>query len=136
MKLDPINSYFRQFYPEDADTNWQTEYCVGSCGRRYFGGSGKNIFPAIECADGFTLSVQGHFGAYSYPKDDFADGDGYSHVEVMCPNEPLFGDNGYEVGDEFVYGFVPVHLVLSVIDKHGGSKAIGHSAAPLDKGGE
>ncbi|NTG07181.1 hypothetical protein [Rhizobium rhizogenes] len=124
MCPDPINVYFRKFYPEDADANWEMEYCVGSYARRYRGASGKTIFPAIECADGFKLSVQGHFGAYSFPRDDFADLDGYSLVEVMSPHEPDFMVRGSQVGEEFIYGYVPVERVLAVIEKHGGCAAL------------
>lgn len=116
---DVVNGYFKMFYPP----NWrEMEYEPRSIGRQYCreraDRSVSAIFPAMICADGFKMSVQGHFGAYSYPRDDFAET--YAQVEVMCADEPLLGDRREPVGDEFIYPYVPVDRVAAVIEKHGG----------------
>jgi hypothetical protein len=130
---DHVNEHFRRFYPEDAQTAWETEYCVGSYERRYkgAGGTSATIFPRITCADGFSLSVQGHFGAYSSPRSDFADQ--YSMVEIMGPAVPEFAAVAHEekCGDECLYGFVPVAIVNAVIDQHGGVAALARAGGDL-----
>jgi hypothetical protein len=118
MMKDAINAYFRQFYPEDFQDKWEASWCGNFCARRYTGAS-STIFPRIICADGFTISVQGHFGAYSHPRDDFSEY-GYSHVEVLCPPDSDLGEKGERCGDEQLYGYVPVDRALAVIAKHGG----------------
>lgn len=118
---DLVNAHFRKFYPADWDSNWETEYCAGSYNRRYQGDRNlvSTIFPAMICADGFTMSVQGHFGAYSEPRDDFAKH--YNSVEIMCPAEPLLEvHGGHACGDEMIYGYVPIETVAKIIEKHGG----------------
>lgn len=118
---DIINDYFKQFYPKDYATAWETKYGVGGCWREYSGDrSGRpTIFPAIVCVDGFSMSVQGHFGAYSMPRDDFAEH--YSEVEIMCKADPILDEcGGHDVGDERVYGYVPIETVTRVIATHGG----------------
>ena len=113
-----VNEFFRQFYPADWNSAWEMR-SLGSCyGREYTGtDSSKRIFPPMKCADGFEMSVQGHFGAYSYPRDDFAER--YDEVEIMCPIEPAFG-KGESCGDKMIYGYVPVSIVEEVIAAHGG----------------
>lgn len=116
---DYVIEHFRRFYPEDATTNWETEHCVGGYERRYKG-SASTIFPKILCADGFTFSAQGHFGAYSTPRGDFERE--YSRVEILGPQVAEFAAVAHEeqVGDERLYGYVPVSLVNAVIEQHGG----------------
>jgi hypothetical protein len=66
------------------------------------------------------MSVQGHYGAYSSPRDDFAE-DGYRSVEVMCKADPMLDEHGgHECGDKMIYGYVPNDLVERVIASHGG----------------
>jgi hypothetical protein len=118
---DYVHEHFCAHTPADADENWETEHCVGGYERRYKG-TASNIFPRIVCADGFALSVQGHFGAYSSPRSDFARE--YSRVEVLCPETPEFAEcSNEEVNGERLYGYVPVHLVNIVIAFHGGPRA-------------
>ena len=86
----------------------------------------SNVFPAMEFADGVTLSVQGHYGAYSQPRDDFAEN--YSKVECGFPSarieELMPYIDGGEKSDplQSVYGYVPVEVVEKIITKHGGLK--------------
>lgn len=118
-----VNEFFRSQYPADWNSAWEMKPCgAGGYGREYNGNreDASTIFPQMVCADGFEMSVQGHFGAYSYPRDDFADS--YSQVEIMCVREDAFEDlgRGYDVSDERVYPYVPVEVVERVIAAHGG----------------
>ena len=85
-------------------------------------GSGiLRIRPAIECADGFTMSVQASDTHYCEPR--FIDGP-YSKVEVGFPSaeEDLlmpFAESP-EAPTKTIYGWVPVEVVEQVIEKHGG----------------
>jgi len=123
---DIVNTFFRMHYPDDWNTAWQTQHCAGSYGREYTGNREANsrIFPEMVCADGFKMSVQGHFGAYSYPRDDFADE--YRQVEIMCKREEVFEElgRGYDVGDKRIYPYVPIEKVEEVIRSHGGLVAV------------
>jgi len=82
----------------------------------------KSINTKITCKDGTTLSVQASGGHYCSPRVDEA---AYTHVEVgypsalptpemlqfaECPDNPL----------ATVYGYVPIEIVNSYIDSHGG----------------
>jgi hypothetical protein len=90
----------------------------------------STIFPRIVCVDGVSLSVQGHLGSYSRPRDDFAEI--YLQVEVgffedakgeaLTPPESW---REYADGDfpSSVYGYVPLRLVEDFIAEHGGIKA-------------
>lgn len=125
---DIVNAYFKRFYPADAATSWETRALGSFCGREYIGdrvAAHSAIFPPIVCADGLTLSVQGHFGAYSYPRDDFADK--YEQVEIMGKKKADELLAPYErdcnsVGDEMIYPYVPTAVIVAVIEKHGGIK--------------
>lgn len=122
---DVVNEYFKRFYPAD----WQSaEYTFTTMlgGMREYCGKAEKIFPAMVFADGVRLSVQGHFGSYSCPRDDFADR--YSMVECGFPSvriEELMSyiDGGPESDPlQSVYGYVPVAVVEAIIVAHGGLK--------------
>ena len=76
------------------------------------------------------MSVQGHRGAYSTPRDDFAKN--YAKVEIGFPSEreellmPYVEDAADPTGT--VYSYVPIDVVLAVVEKHGG----GFDEAPLE----
>lgn len=78
----------------------------------------------VVCADGFSMSVQAHVGAYCEPRDDVGP---YTHAEVGFPSEPEPLLNDYAESPDrpttTVYGWVPRNTVLSVIAKHGGMVA-------------
>jgi hypothetical protein len=121
---DLVNDYFQRFYPpadklKEAPRD-HTTMLGGMTGIRVEGFS--TIFPAMKCADGFSVSVQGHRGAYSSPRDDFADH--YSSVELGFPSahEPLLDKYQDGRGDptQTVYGYVPISVVAAIIEKHGG----------------
>lgn len=123
--MDIVNSYFKRFYPDDlsSDAFRYTDMLGGMF--EYKDRTKRPIFPQMICADGFSMSVQGHFGAYSTPRDDFADH--YTSVEVGFPSEaedllmPYADDP--EQPTKTVYGWVPIDVVVQVIEKHGGLKA-------------
>jgi hypothetical protein len=78
----------------------------------------------IECKDGFSMSVQGHRGAYSNPRRELQEGEEYDAVEVGFPSAmPELIMEYCESPDkptETVYGYVPVNLVEQLVDLHGG----------------
>ena len=124
--MDIVNEFFHKHYPADYDTSWEMDYCVGGPERRYTGeaGFGAKIFPHMVCADGFEMSVQGHWGAYSRPRGDFERH--YASVEVGYPSEreellmPYIDGDSDTDPTQTVCGYVPVDVVAVVIKKHGG----------------
>lgn len=77
--------------------------------------------PAISCVDGFTMSVQASANHYCSPKDN--NGPWYE-VEVGFPSKRQkklmrYAENGSKPTDT-IYGGVPIHLVVEIINKHGG----------------
>ena len=131
---DLVNDFFQQHYPKDLDPeHFRPEYLGGgSYGRAYKGPhSDARIFPQMVCADGTCLSVQGHFGAYSHPRDDFAEN--YLMVEILGPRRIKEFGQGHACGeDEEIYGYVPVATVCEFIVAHGGLAA----PAPINETAE
>lgn len=82
----------------------------------------NHIRPRIECADGFSISVQASVHHYCTPRINGADN--YEAVELGFPSmeDSLIMDYAEEPVEptETVYGYVPVELVNELIDKHGG----------------
>ena len=80
------------------------------------------IRPSMECADGFTISVQASEIHYCSPRINGADQ--YENVELGFPNmeEPLIADYAVDPDDltQTVYGYVPIEVVNKLIEKHGG----------------
>lgn len=119
---DLVNDYFKRFYPPNLD---RSRFRYASVGLEYEIRDGSTIFPAMVMVDGLKLSVQGHYGAYSYPRDDFSES--YGSVEIMGPPKADELLAPYErecnaVGDEMIYPYVPVEVVCAIIGKHGGLK--------------
>jgi len=78
----------------------------------------------VECADGFSMSVQAGTANYSTPRSALGP---YTAVEVGFPSradyllEPYFdGDSNTEDMTKGVYAWVPVQVVTNVLAKHGG----------------
>ena len=117
---DLVNEFFHKHYPAD----WKTaEYeFTPMLGGMWRCPHGPAMFPRMVCADGFSMSVQAHYAAYSRPRDDFAEN--YTAVEVGFPSErdellmPFVEDASTPTNT--VYGYVPVSVVCDVITKHGG----------------
>ena len=77
----------------------------------------------IECADGFTMSVQASEFHYCTPRDN--DGP-YAEFEVGFPSQPEDQLMPYaedpERPTDTVYGYVPLEVIEALIEKHGGVK--------------
>ena len=90
----------------------------------------------VVCADGFTVSVQAHAGAYCIPKMTGAPV--YREVEVGFPSikEPMLMEWCEEAHrpTDTVYAYVPVQVVTNVIAKHGGmgSGEVPRGVIPLE----
>ena len=91
------------------------------------GGDGRwaKGLPRIECADGFSLSVQVGKYLYSTPREDAGP---WTAVEVGFPSatpepwsewEPYVEDANDPTGT--VYAYVPLSLVEALIESHGGA---------------
>lgn len=84
-------------------------------------GECRNIAPRIVCADGFSMSVQASAFHYCDPRDNVGP---YDTVEIGSPSEaveafmPYCEDPTTPTGT--VYAQVPIEVVLTVINKHGG----------------
>tara|TARA_R110000824_G_scaffold11883_1_gene52234 strand:+ start:3936 stop:4253 length:318 start_codon:yes stop_codon:yes gene_type:complete len=76
----------------------------------------------IECADGFSMSVQASKHNYCTPRID--DATVYTEVEIGFPNayESLLAAYADDKEDYVgtVYGWVPLNVVTLVCAKHGG----------------
>jgi len=72
------------------------------------------VRPAVICADGFLISVQGSIYHYCEPKETI---DTYESLELSCESDSLLTDYQDECG---ISGWVPVEIVEKLITKHGG----------------
>ena len=122
-----INEHLKKHYPADWREGEKYKYDGMLGGMLSYQGKATNIFPRIKCADGVSLSVQGHYGAYSRPRDDFAETYllvevGYIEDDKEEPMAPPESWREHADGDfpSSIYGYVPVRLVEEFIDAHGG----------------
>jgi hypothetical protein len=73
-------------------------------------------------ADGFSISIQAHDGAYCEPRSDSAVA--YKSVELGFPNRPCIFIKDYAEDPsrltETVYAYVPAAVVRKMIIAHGG----------------
>lgn len=87
----------------------------------------KALNSAIECKDGFTMSVQGSEYNYSTPREDNP-ADGYTHVECGYPSStpvtPALLDyaecGGNAKYTDAIYPYTPVEVVEAELEAHGG----------------
>ncbi len=81
----------------------------------------RRPIPRIHCADGFSMSVQAGESLYCSPRSDTGP---WEEVEVGFPSqvEPLLFEYAEDRGQwtDTVYPYVPIALVASVIELHGG----------------
>lgn len=88
----------------------------------FYSAAGTTRCRLVVCADGFTMSVQAHDGAYCSPRIDGASK--YTEVEIGFPNrvEELILEWAEQPQQPTttVYAYVPVQVVTTVIAKHGG----------------
>ena len=78
--------------------------------------------PRVQCADGYSVSVQVGTFLYCRPRVDGAEH--YEAVELGYPSaeDPLineYAENPWNYTDT-VYGYVPVEIVDELLQKHGG----------------
>lgn len=86
-----------------------------------FGGRRRLPAPSITCKDGFSFSVQASLFHYSTPRND--DAHAYTHFEVGYPSqyEESLAPYAEEPGTtETVFGWVPLRVIVYLINKHGG----------------
>ena len=81
----------------------------------------KKMNKVIECADGFTMSVQASETNYSMPRTDTGP---YVEAEVGFPSEResllmRYAEDSKQPTNT-VYGYVPRQVIINVIAKHGG----------------
>ena len=87
---------------------------------KYRDGDMLRIRQGIVCPDGFHVSVQASEGHYCRPRINHGP---YSHVELGYPSEKV--DEWMEYAEtpesptSTVYGWVPVEVVETVLEKHG-----------------
>jgi hypothetical protein len=88
----------------------------------FFNTAGTDRNRQVVCADGFTMSVQAHQGAYCTPR--LSGAPKYTHVEVGFPSERedlliQFAEEP-DKPTQTVYGWVPVQTVTNVLPFPGG----------------
>lgn len=87
--------------------------------RRY--DHGLKLADRIECADGLKMSVQASETHYCAPRDNYGS---WYQVEVGFPTKKVEDFMEWaetpEAPTETVYGWVPLSVVVKVIDDHGG----------------
>ena len=79
------------------------------------------IRPWIVCADGFTMSVQASKFHYCTPRENV---DTFSKVEIGYPSMPeerlrQYAEDESDLTDT-VFGWVPIEIVESIVEQHGG----------------
>lgn len=76
---------------------------------------------AIQCVDGFSVSVQAKSGSYCSPRDDYGP---WVSFELGFPSAPdeLIAAYAEDPSDPTgtVYGYVPADVVEALIQRHGG----------------
>lgn len=82
----------------------------------------RSLYKRAVFADGFSVSIQAHDGAYCEPRrDGFR---AYRSVELGYPNRPCpfimdYAEEPTRPTDT-VYGYVPASVVRKMIEAHGG----------------
>ena len=93
-------------------------------GRAYPGISMRAPAKPLTCKDGFVVSVQASSAHYSSPRDD---GGPYHCFELGYPSaaDDLISEyaENAEKPTDTVYGYVPLAVVLALLEKHGGVPA-------------
>jgi len=78
---------------------------------------------AIRCKDGFLMSVQVSYAHYCSPRENGAYP--YSELEIGFPSEleellMEYAECSEQPPTKKVYAYVPLDVVMKVIEKHGG----------------
>ena len=89
--------------------------------KRDLGGNILDISPRITCNDGFSVSVQAGRANYCSPRDNAGD---WNKFELGYPSEAddLIQEYAEEPNNptQTVYGWVPMNVVVALLEKHGG----------------
>lgn len=79
------------------------------------------LIPSVKCADGFWISIQGHEGAYSKPRETLKNIYEYDEMEIKVSEFLPEKFKQYQDGDlSTIYGYVPVEMIESLLVEHGG----------------
>lgn len=86
---------------------------------------GYNAAPRINCVNGQSVSVQGSSTNYSTPRKDNANS--YSKLELGFPSDTppkyiLKYAEDVNIPTDTVYGYVPIELVVDMLNEAGGIK--------------
>jgi len=75
--------------------------------------------PTIKCVDGFHVSIQANEFTFCIPSNN--DGP-WSHIELSFPSEqlPKLFNKFIITNNKYIYTQVPICLVDSLLDAHGG----------------
>lgn len=80
--------------------------------------------PVLECADGFSVSVQASVTHYCSPRETLRDVLGYTHFEVGFPSQevPAWMEYAEDPSNPTgtVYGWVPHDIIDKALTAHGG----------------
>lgn len=83
-----------------------------------------SLVPGIVCNDGFTVSIQASRTHYCSPRTD--DARAYESFEIGFPSgqDDVIHSYAEDQNDptNTVYGWVPVEVIETLIEKHGGIK--------------
>lgn len=112
--MDIINQYFADNYNVTNVETYDGERFVYLDKR-----------PRVVCKDGFTISIQASDYHYCTPRETFKPREGktYSSVELGYPSMKDDLITFYAEDDDYtntVYGWVPVDIVVKLLEKHGG----------------
>lgn len=81
----------------------------------------------IVCNDGFTVSCQNHFASYA-KSNNWKRLCEITDMELGLPSQPDNLIKDYQCDPEHtaptqdIYGYVPIEIVVKLINKHGGIK--------------
>ena len=90
-----------------------------------------SMFPTIQCNDGFSVSVQASEFHYCMPRNDKGLGFPSEREELIIK----WAEND-DIPKETVYGWVPVSVLLELIEKRGGTDDTGREVLEaITKGG-
>lgn len=114
----------------------QEMLCDPARRREYGGYNNLALCKGVQCVDGLKMSVQASRTHYCAPREDYGP---WFKVEVGFPNqkvdELLHYAEDPDRPTDTVYGYVPIEIVASVIDAHGGLAGIASAERAADKGG-
>lgn len=85
----------------------------------------RNVGPRFACADGFEVSIQASSGHYCSPREDRAWPYGAFELGYPTETEDVLRQYAEDKDGDLkstVFGWVPVDVIVDLINKHGGPK--------------